>query len=156
MNKDKHDIENLLQANVEEQLSRLDWNRFEDKVAKRLATAELRPRRRRRLFGPLAVAAGFMLVVSILVAVVLRLGESPADSGSYVSVSFEGRSGGAGSATVVLSGRAVVRCEVTLLDSDMPQTPEPTSPSLCIVARRAEPSGQSGRRSSRTNIACLF
>jgi hypothetical protein len=138
MNRDHHDIDKLLQANVEGQLSRIDWDRFGGDVAKRLATAELRRRSHSRYFGPLAVAAGFVLAAGVLVAVVVT------------------RHGPTTTATVVFGSERGARCDVTLIDSEVAQAEEPRQSSWCIVVGHELPSKESGRQSDRMNIACLF
>jgi hypothetical protein len=138
MNRDHHDIDKLLQANVEGQLSRIDWDRFGDDVAKRLATAELRRRSHSRYFGPLAVAAGVVLAAGVLVAVVVT------------------RHGPTTTATVVFGSERDARCEVELIDSEAVQADEPRQSSWCIVVGHESPSKESGRPGGRTNVACLF
>ncbi len=138
MNRDNDDIDRLLQANVEGQLSRIDWDRFGDQVAKRLATVTLRRRSRTRYFGPLAIAAGLALVAGVLVATVARRHE-PATT-----------------ATVVFGSERDARCDVTLIDSDMVQADESRQSQWCIVVRHESPPNESGRRRDRMNIACLF
>ena len=126
MNRDNDDIDRLLQANVEEQLDRLDWDRFSEDVAKRLATVTLRRRSRIRYLGPLAVAAGFVLVAGLLVTIVARRGERTTTT------------------TVVFDSERHSRCEVTLIDSEAMQTDEPKPSSWCIVVRHESSADESG------------
>ncbi len=163
MNEDNRDIDRLLQANVEGQLARIDWDRFNEAVLKRLATAGLRRRSRTKYIGSLAVAAGLVLTAGVLVAVVMRLREPSrptSRSEGRATVSIQEPARGAGTAIVVLgdnrSGEVVVRCEVTLMDSSGPQQDKQTQPSWCLVARRAPSSSGNARNSDGTNIPCLF
>lgn len=159
MNDDTHDIDRLLQANTEEQLARLDWDRFGDDVSKRLATIGFRPRPRARYLGPLAVAAGLLLTTGVLVAVIVRLREPepvPSSSPGRATVSIQESGEGTGSATVAPAADRAVRCEVTLLDSGAPSTDRHTRGSWCVIARRAPCADDPGRTGSRANIVHLF
>ncbi|MBN1359816.1 MAG: hypothetical protein JW993_04455 [Sedimentisphaerales bacterium] len=158
MNDGNHDIDKLLQANVEGQLERFDWDRLGDDVSKRLAAVGLRPRSRPKYLGPLAVAAGLVLAAGVLVVVIGRLQESepvPSSSPGRATVSIQETADGAGSATVMPAADRVVRCEVMLLDSDRPPADRQAQASWCIVARPASSQVESARR-GQTNILCLF
>jgi hypothetical protein len=156
MNDDNPDIDRLLQANADEQLSRFDWQRFEDDTAKRLAVAKLYPARRKVRWLPLAAAAAVVLAVGCLVALVVTTRTPPTGSDGHVTVLLDEPSAGAGTAALVLADRSATQCVVTLIESELPADAEPTSSSLCIVAQPVESAAEPARRDRRVAIARLF
>jgi len=159
MNDDNRDIDRLLQANVEGQLARVDWERLNEDVLKRLATAGLRHRPRTKYLRPLAIAAGLIVTAGVLVAIVLRLREpAPPASGApgRATVSLLESAAGAGTATVVLGGTQVARCEVTLIDSSGPPTEEPASSRWCLVVQGETSPVESRRRPGKYRMPILI
>ncbi|MHC4518746.1 MAG: hypothetical protein ACYTAS_09180 [Planctomycetota bacterium] len=150
MNQDNRDIDKLLKANVEGQLTDFDWDRFTRSVAGRLAPGDLRSRSGHPVARSLAVAAAILLAVGAVAVVLLNLKTPSSDTAPR-----------AGRATVVIAGPAAEKglghCEVRIHSSAQP-TPDDAAkhPRWCIVTRHESPAANGGDDRDWAGLACLF
>lgn len=156
MNEGKHDIDRLLQANVEGQLAHIDWNRFGNDISKHLAAVELRHRPRRRYLGPLAAAAALVLAAGVLVVVLVGQRESAIPTSTVPGRATVSLEDPGGIATVILGRDSVARCNVTLIDSNGSSPAAAAPSSWCLVVRHEASSDGPDRRRDRESIAYLF
>jgi len=161
MNQDHRDIDRLLKTNVKRQLAGFDYDRFADRVARRLATDDLKRRPDRPILRSLAVAAGIVLGLAALTLILSHLRASRVDvtgrSGTAKVVTEASKSG---RATVTMAhrqtdakrGRCVVQIHATAKPSE--EVEKPTR--WCLVTLPEPLAEDIAPDRDTMNLACLF
>lgn len=149
MNEKHRDIDELLKTNVDRQLADFNYDRFAGKVARRLATDDLKHRPDRPILRSLAIAAAVILGLGTLTIALMYLKFSPAAKvvapGHAIVVIADGR-----------PQRALGHCEVQIHISEEPPAATEKPTRWCIVTLPEPPVEDVRPDRDALNLACLF
>ncbi len=140
-----HDIDKLLKTNVQRQLAGFNYDRLADRVARRLATDDLKHRPDRSILRSLTVAAAIILGLGTITIVAIYLKSSPS-----TEVIAPGRD------IVEIAESGVESGEVKIHASEKPVKKSEKTTRWCIVTLPEPPVEDVGPDRDNVNIACLF
>jgi hypothetical protein len=157
MNDEDRDIDALLRAGVERQLTSFDWERLGRGIEQRVTRAGARSHSWARHGRWVAVAAGIALTVGVLASVIIRGARHGPVAGEAIVAMIENIAP-AGSAQVSFSpAETPARGEVTILAQNKPQQQKSRAQaSWCIIAMQEPSTGEPRDDRDSADVLCLF
>jgi len=185
MNQKKEKIDVLLEHNAAGELEKVDWDRLNAAIAKRLDNAQQRNLMFVQLKGILKMAALFAATVSIIVSAVIYKGEKTlgikVDKGKYAAVRLENSPKGSASVRIediavrartrvemgsVTSGKAVVstmqessalaKARVDIIDTGEDFSKKRGRAAWIIISRPVRVYADNGVSDYERDVLCLF
>jgi len=185
MNQKKEKIDVLLEHNAAGELEKVDWDRLNAAIAKRLDNAQQRNLMFVQFIGILKMAALFAATVSIIVSAVIYKGEKTlgikVDKGKYAAVRLENSPKGSASVRIediavrartrvemgsVTSGKAVVstmqessalaKARVDIIDTGEDFSKKRGRAAWIIISRPVRVYADNGVSDYERDVLCLF